>query len=298
MAEDIVLLQEARNALQYLQSTSTRMARTAGRLITGLKVASPADDPVAYYQAQALSDRATDFINRKSEIDQGVSSVQTAIVGTDASVKILKQMKGLVSSARTADASTRASLTAQYNELSRQHNGMVGDASYQGLNLLSGSTTNLTVYFGEGTGAALAINAQNLNASALFTAAGPASGGTLSTLLSGGGLATDASGFSVLSESSSAAAVLDTLSAQIDRSISTVRATAARLGGNVTTLQTRLDFTTAYVGTLQDGAAKLTLADVTEEAANMLALQTSYQIGMAMLGIAGRDRRAVLSLFR
>jgi len=298
VSDDIVLPPDARAALLFLQSRSALMAQTAGRLTSGLKVASPTDDPVAYYQAQALSERATDFINRKSEIDQGVSCVQTALVGTEASVKILKQMKGLVASARTAAPSVRASLGAEFNDLSKQLNSVIGDTSYQGVKLLSGSTAGLTVYFSEGTAAALAVNAQNLNASAVLSAAGPASSGVLGAMLSGGGIATDNSGFSVLSDSSLAAAVFDDLSAQLDSSLSTVRATAARLGGNVTTLQTRLDFTTAYVGTLQDGAAKLTEADMNEEAADMVALQTSYQIGMAMLGIAGQNRRAILSLFR
>ena len=297
MFGDITLTQESRNALLSLQATSALMARTQARLTSGLKVASPLDDAVAYYKAQNLSDRAADFTDRKNEIDQGISSVKAAIVGTSLADRLLRQMKGLVNSARTADLHTRAALTSQFNDLAKQLNSGMADTQYQGLNLLANSTAALTVYFDEGTRASLRVQAQNLATSVLLTAASAASSGALSVMLSGGSAATDASGFSVLSDSTSSAAVLDNLSAQLDASISTVRATAARLGGSVTMLQTRLDFTTNYVDTLNEGAGKMTLADLNEEAANLLALQTRYQIGISMMSIAAQHQQAILSLF-
>ncbi|HBM11605.1 MAG TPA: flagellin, partial [Rhodospirillaceae bacterium] len=40
------------------------------------------------------------------------------------------------------------------------------------------------------------------------------------------------------------------------------------------------DFTNEYVNTLQGGSDKLTLADLNEEGANLVALQTRQQLGI------------------
>lgn len=295
---DITLTSSARSALTSLQGTASLMSRTQGRLTSGLKVASAIDDAVAYFKSKSLTDRASDFTDRKSEIDQGISSVKAAINGTTVADSVLKQMKGLINSARTADSNTRATLSSQFNDLAKQLNTSQADASYQGLNLVNNSTASLTVYFNQGTGASLQVNAQNLNTSVLLSMASAASGGALSVMMSGGSVATNGAGFSVLSDSTSSAAVLDNLSQQIDSAISTVRASAARLGGNVTLLQTRLDFTSNYVNTMQEGSGKLTLADLNEEGANLVALQTRQQIGIQSLSIAGQQQQAILSLLR
>ena len=299
MAGDITLTASARNALLSLQNTGSLMSRTQGRLTTGLKVASAVDNAVAFFQAKSLSDRASDFTNRKAEIGQGISSLTAAIQGTTTADSVLSQMKGIVNSARTADSSTRATLTSQFNDLATQLNSAVTDASYQGLNLVNNSVASLTVYFNQGTGAALKVTGQNLNTSVLLTAHAAATGGTLSVMFSAGGLYTTGAvmaGFSVLSSMGSSTTLLDNVSAQVDTAVSTIRASAARLGGNVTLLQTRLDFTNNYINTMTTGSGKLTLADLNEEGANLIALQTRQQIGIQSLSIAGQQQQSILSL--
>jgi flagellin-like hook-associated protein FlgL len=301
---DITLTSSSRSALTSLQGTGELLGRTQGRLTSGLKVASAIDNAVSYFKAKGLDERAADFSGRKDEIDQGISSLKAAVNGTSIADSVMKQMKGIVNSVRTADASTRATLSSQFNDLAKQLNSAVADASFQGLNLVANSTASLTVYFNQGTGATLQVNAQNLQASVLLTAAQaanqPASANVLSIMMAGGGgaVATLAGGFSVLSDSSSTAAVLDNIAAQMDASISTLRSSTARLGGNVTFLQTRLDFTKNYINTMKEGSSKLTLADLNEEGANMVALQTRQQIGVQSLSLAGQQQQAILSLLK
>jgi flagellin len=295
---DITLTAASRSALTSLQGTASLMTRTQGRLTSGMKVASAIDDAVSFFKAQGLSDRAADFTTRKSQIEQGVSSVTAASNGTTIAGSILKQMQGLVSSVRTADSSTRATLTSQFNDLAKQLNSAEGDASYQGLNLVNNSSASLTVYFNQGTGAALTVNAQNLNTSVLLSLASAASSGALSVMLSGGAAATASGGFSILSDATSQAAVLNNLQSQLSSAQSTVRAASARLGGNVTFLQTRADFATNYTNTMTTGAGKMTLADLNSEGANLVALQSRQQIGIQSLSIAGQQQQAILSLLR
>jgi flagellin len=78
----------------------------------------------------------------------------------------------------------------------------------------------------------------------------------------------------------------------------TLRSRAQAVGSNVALLNTRLDFTNNYVNLLTQGGGKLTLADLNEEGANLLSLQTRQQLGIQALSFAGQNERAVLSLFR
>ena len=218
---DITLTATSRNSLLSLSNTASLMSRTTGRLTSGLKVASAIDDAVSYFKSKGLTDRASDFAGRKDEIDQGISSVKAAVNGTTLVDGILKQMKGIVNSVRTADSSTRSALSSQFNDLAKQINSAMGDASYQGLNLVDNSSASLTVYFNQGTSASLSVHAKNMRASKLLTTmtSGASAGTVVSDLINAAGGGTN--GFSALTSqtSLSPAAVLDHVNSVIDKGI-------------------------------------------------------------------------------
>lgn len=85
---------------------------------------------------------------------------------------------------------------------------------------------------------------------------------------------------------------------QLVAAITSVQSTANIIGSNITLLQTRLDFTTNYVNTLTIGAGKLNLADLNEESANALALQTRQQLGIQSLSMATQAEQSVVGLFQ
>lgn len=76
-----------------------------------------------------------------------------------------------------------------------------------------------------------------------------------------------------------------------------LRAYEAQLGGHYQTIQTRQDFTEGLINILTEGADKLTLADMNEEAANVLALQTRQQIAITTLSLVSQSMRAIFKLF-
>ena len=297
---NITLTASARSSLLSLTNTASLMTRTQSRLTSGLKVSSAIDDAVSYFKSKSLTDRATDFSVRKDEIDQGISSLTAAINGTSLVDGILSQMKGIVDSVRTSDSATRTALSSQFNNLAQQINSAVSDSSYQGLNLVDNSSASLTVYFNQGTSASLKVQAKNLRASKLLTTMtyGASAGNVVSDLVNAAG--GTGAGFSNLTSqtSISPAAILDHVETVIDKGISQIRSQSALLGGNVTFLQTRLDFTSNYINTLQQGSGKLTLADLNAEGANLVSLQTRQQIGIQSLSIAGQQQQSILSLLR
>ena len=76
-----------------------------------------------------------------------------------------------------------------------------------------------------------------------------------------------------------------------------MRSQSKTFGSNLSTVQTRQDFTKSMINTLRTGADNLTLADPNEEGANLLALQTRQQLSTTALSLAAQADQNVLRLF-
>ena len=84
----------------------------------------------------------------------------------------------------------------------------------------------------------------------------------------------------------------------IDTAITTLRSTAKTFASNLSFVTTRQDFTDKMIATLKIGGDNLTLADMNEEGANMLMLQTRQALGIQSLSMASQSAQQVLSLFQ
>ncbi len=72
--------------------------------------------------------------------------------------------------------------------------------------------------------------------------------------------------------------------------------TSKALAQNINIVSIRQEFTTDLINTLEQGSDKLTLADLNEEGANLLALQTAQQLGIQSLSLASQANQGVLSI--
>ena len=84
---------------------------------------------------------------------------------------------------------------------------------------------------------------------------------------------------------------------EISSALKSIRSFSAELGNNYNIITSRQDFTENLINILTEGADKLTLADMNEESANMLALQTRQQLAVNSLSLASQASQAVLKLF-
>ena len=73
---------------------------------------------------------------------------------------------------------------------------------------------------------------------------------------------------------------------------------ATELGNNFSIIETRQNFTESLIDVLETGADNLVLADMNEESANYLALQTRQQLAINSLALASQSAQSVLSLFQ
>ena len=93
-----------------------------------------------------------------------------------------------------------------------------------------------------------------------------------------------------------AARVNDSLNA-ISKGIDYLRDYSSELGNNFSIIETRQNFTEALIDVLETGSDNLVLADMNEESANYLALQTRQQLAINSLSLASQSAQSVLKLF-
>jgi len=171
----------------------------------------------------------------------------------------------------TTATSARNALVDQYNNILNQITTTAQDASFNGVNLLTGDTLKLT--FNETGKSTLSIAGVNFNAAGL-------------------GLATLQAGD--FKDNSSVQKVVSGLQA----ASSTLRSQASAFGSNLSIVQIRQDFSKNLINVLQTGSSNLTLADTNEEAANSQALSTRQSIAVSALALANQSQQSVLQLLR
>ena len=83
----------------------------------------------------------------------------------------------------------------------------------------------------------------------------------------------------------------------MDSALTTLRSTALTLGSSASVIALRLDFADTLINALHEGAGKLVNADLNQESATLLTLQTRLQLGTIGLSIAQQSDQAVFRLF-
>ncbi|MEI6559773.1 MAG: flagellin [Rhodospirillaceae bacterium] len=441
---DITLAASTRNSLLSVKDTMGKMTTTQRRLESGKAVDTAIDDAVKYFKAKGLTDRAQDFTDLKSNIDQTISLIGTASEGLSTVLSIYKQMKGLLQAAKVANGGTVIPrIATQWDNLLKQADSVASDSSYQGKSLVLPSDpsgwhdtgildvavspspnaaplqikTSILPPYSVGpefspaynvamtpVGAPVHINQTILNSGipnstmfmdgagngvgnyVIFSGYEPAiwrdnktgefiandGSGVKDCILQNvsivdqkfqqGANPQDITGAMIIQATISGqqnipngtynfclydepggnqyygngfqghpatapptiSTPADTITQQTrptinyssafggfgtpdmitqaetacDNSIEFIHSLQAGYGGNSTFLQSRINFSNDMSNTLQEGSDKLTLADLNEESANLVACQTRQQIGIQSVAISGQQQQSILSLLR
>jgi len=259
-----------------LQKTSKDMEVTQNRLSTGLKVNTALDDPLNFFAAQEHRTRAGDLASRKDGMSEAIQTIKTANNGIEGITNLIAQAKSLAQSALSAGYTDAETLGLQFNEIVAQIKSMADDSGYKGINLLNGDA--LTVEFDASSGdSTLGITGFTVSAATVISAA--VTGGGWST-----GTAVDTG-------------VVTGAIAGLEDAQDILRVETKKLSSNLSVITARENFTSKMINTLEDGAAKLTEADMNEEGANMLMLQTRQALGTTSLSLASQAAQSVLRLF-
>ena len=205
-----------------------------------------------------------------------LSTIDLSIIGATAG-GVINGDVGAANTTTIGGNEVRRNLVRQYNDLRDQIDKLADDSSYNGVNLLRGD--KLKINFNEfGTSTVIVQAKDELGV--------PRPINTLTlgiSLLTNPDMDTDAT----------IDINLDALAA----STKILQSQASSFGSNLSFVEIRTEFTKQMINTLQVGADNLVLADINEESANMLALQTRQQLSTTALSLASQADQAVLRLF-
>ena len=163
----------------------------------------------------------------------------------------------------------RQKYAEQFNEIMKQIDNLAKDSGYKGINLLQMNT--LTVIFNEDRSSQIEVKGVDASSTGL----------KISNPIDSWQTDED----------------INKSITEAENAISELRIMASDYGNYYSIVQNRQDFTKNLINVLTEGADNLTLADMNEESANMLALQTRQQLAINSLSLASQAAQGVLQLF-
>ena len=198
-----------------------------------------------------------------------ITKVEGTNLGAEGKVTIGKAASTPAAGTNDTAEASRKKLAAQFDSILDQIDKVANDASYKGVNLLQGN--DLKVVFNEDRTSDLIVEGKD------------ASSAGLKISKSANDWKTDYD--------------VEASIKQVEDAVNTLRTMSSEFGNNYSIVQSRETFTENLINVLEEGSDKLTLADMNEESANMLALQTRQQLAINSLSLASQAAQSVLKLF-
>src|SRR6185312_3294407 len=133
-------------ALQYLNQTQGSLTKVQNAINSGMSVASPKDDGATFAIAQNMRGDVAGFVAVTDSLNRGMSSVDVALSAGQSISDLLIQMKqkSLAASDSSLDTASRAALNEDFAALRDQIGSVVSNAEFNGVNLIDGSTNQIT----------------------------------------------------------------------------------------------------------------------------------------------------------
>ncbi|HXC55542.1 MAG TPA: flagellin [Rhizomicrobium sp.] len=262
-------------ALQYLNSTQSQLNVTQNQISSGLKVASARDDGSTYAIAQNQRGAVAGYAAVTDSLNRGTSAVDVALSAGQSISDLLIQLKTKALSAAdtSLDTASRQALNQDFVALRDQITTIVKNAVFNGINLVDGSTTQITALASSDGSRRITTAAQKLSLS-----------GTIVTVKTTATIST--------------AAKASTLVATIQSSLTNVNSALAKLSSGAKKFSIQATFSQKLSDTLTAGIGNLVDADLAKASANLQALQVKQQLGVQALSIANQAPQTILSLFR
>lgn len=242
--------------------TTTTITNTAGSTFTSIAA-----------QINAISDLT-------ATVSDGAGIVITAVDGKDITitntVNDLATDLGIESSTNGTfvSSATREVAETDFDDVRDQIASVIGGATFLGTNLVSSSPDTLVVQLADSSTSKITISGVSSSAASL----------SITAVDSAGSFATNAG--------------IQTTIDELDAALVTLEATKARFETNDLILDSRAEFVQTLADLLGAGANKLTGADLEEEAATVLALQTRHDLAVVQIESVFDSQKALTDLLK
>lgn len=253
---------EALDAHRNLVNTETTLAKSMQRLSSGLRINSAADDAAGLAISETMTGQINGIDQAQRNAQDGVSLVQTAEGSLNEVHSMLQRIRELAVqySNGTLSTSDQAAIQSEVNQLTSEISRIGQTAQFNGIALLSASTT-ISFQVGANDGEIISVNT-----AAMASLVGTISLGTSTTL------------------------------STIDSFINAVSDQRATFGAVQNRLQYTLDNLSTYQENLTASLSRIKDVDMASEMVNFTKEQILQQAGTSMLAQANQAPQSVLKL--
>lgn len=264
----------AMTALQYLTQTEAGLAQTENQVSTGLKVATAKDNGATFAIAQNMRGDVAAYSAVSDSLSRGMSSLDVAMSAGQSISDLLVQMKqeALAASDTSLNTASRQAVNEQFTALRDQITSVVANATFNGFNLVNGSTTQITALASSDGTRHVTVSAENMSLS-----------GSIVTITS----------TSTVSTVAKASAMIST----VEASLTNVNSALGKLSAGSAKFSVQANFVSKLSDALTTGIGSLVDANMAQESALLQSLQVKQQLGVQALSIANQAPQVTLSLF-
>lgn len=176
-------------AQRQLSLTTRAFARALERLSSGRRINRAGDDASGLGQATALESQIRGLRQNIQNVNQAFGFLQTADGVLATQTELVQRMRELSVQAATGTISStdRAYLNEEFQTLYAEYNRNVEETNFNGVNLLDGSLTDLSIQVGTQKGQAISFGLGDSRAAAIFKEERGSGSFNFSTTLSGAG---------------------------------------------------------------------------------------------------------------
>jgi len=262
-------------ALQNLNSTQTDLQQVQNRISTGMAIGDAKDNASIWAIAQGQRADIGALAAVKMSLDRATSIADVSMTAGQSISDLLIQLKEKVVAAQdpSLDQTSRNALDADYKSILRQVTEVTQNATFNGADLLDGSTPDIRFIANADANAFITLSQQNMSL-----------GGTIITLGASSSITTITLAQQALTD--------------LTASINNVNQSLGNLGAQAKQISAHNTFISKLTDTLTAGVGNLVDADVAKESAHLQALQVQQQLGAQALSIANQAPQVILSLFK
>ncbi len=276
----------ALNTYRNLTNTQDSQSKSLEKLSSGLRINRAADDAAGLSIAEGLKAQVNGYAVAARNAQDGISVVQTAEGALGEAQSILQRMRDLSVQAAndTNNDDARTAIKSEIDELASELGRIVDSTNFNGIDLLTGTATDLTVQVGAegtaGSGSTITIDLTTNNLSAILadTTDGPA-------------IEAGAAGLLVDTAANAQAAI-----ERIDAALEDVSTARSGLGATQNRLEYAISNINVATENLTSAESRIRDVDMAKEMMNYSRTNILAQAGTAMLAQANQSTAGVLQL--
>jgi flagellin len=262
-------------AQNYLTKNQAGLAQAMQRLSSGFRINNAADDPAGLAVSTTMANTSASLRQGARNGNDGISLIETAQTAMSNINSLLGQMQTLAmqASSGTLDTGNLANVDATFQKLLSEIGRVASVTSFNGVNLLDGTTSSLDIQVGTGN---TSNDRLSIALSNLTTGSAGLNIGTLS-----------------VTSTSNAQSALSALA-----NITAVTTALATLGASQVNLQAAVENDSGIAASLDAAKSRVMDADYSVESSNLAKFNILNQSNIAMLAQANSSPQMVLQLLK